>query len=79
MIASWQREQNPAYRFCSFFTSVLKVLTINAGVDFDVNMIDEGHWYELKLKHPANQYLLLYQAGAQWKVVDLNKKNIDQY
>ena len=47
--------------------------------DFDVNMIDEGHWYELKLKHPANQYLLLYQAGAQWKVVDLNKKNIDQY
>ncbi len=47
--------------------------------DFSLNMIDEGHWYELTLKHPANQYLLLYQVGAQWKVVDWNKKNLDQY
>ena len=46
--------------------------------DYKVNMIDEGHWYELTLKHPAADYILLFQSGAQWKVVDWNKKNIDQ-
>ena len=46
---------------------------------YRLNMIDEGHWYELTLKRPADQYLLLFSAGDQWKPVDWNKKNIDQY
>jgi len=47
--------------------------------DYKVNMVDEGHWYELTLKHPPEQYMLLYQAGSQWKEVDWGKKNTDQY
>jgi hypothetical protein len=47
--------------------------------DFKVNMKDAGHWYELTLKHPANEYLLLYVAGDKWQAVDWDKKNIDQY
>jgi hypothetical protein len=47
--------------------------------EYSLNMIDEGHWYELKLKKPASQYLLLFQTGDQWRVVDMNKKNVDQY
>ena len=47
--------------------------------DYKVNMIDPGHWYELTLKKPASQYLMLYEAGDQWKVVDMKKRNEDQY
>ncbi len=47
--------------------------------DFKVNMKDVGHWYELILKHPANEYLLLFQTAGEWKKVDWTKKNIDQY
>ncbi len=47
--------------------------------DFRVNMIDAGHQYEIILKHPATEYLLLYQAGGEWRKVDWNKKNVEQY
>ncbi len=47
--------------------------------DYKVNMTDVGHWYELTLKHPADKFMLLYEVNSQWKVVDWNKKNIDQY
>lgn len=47
--------------------------------DFVLNMTDAGHWYELKLKKPASQYLLLFQTGDQWRIVDMNKRNVDQY
>jgi len=47
--------------------------------DFKVNMIDEGHMYELILKRPINQYLLLYEVGDQWKIADQQKKNVDQF
>ena len=47
--------------------------------DFRVNMKDAGHWYELTLKHPSNEYLLLYTVGDKWKTTDWSKKNIDQY
>jgi hypothetical protein len=47
--------------------------------DYKLNMVDAGHWYELTLKHPADQYLLLYEAGSLWKPVDINKKDQDQY
>jgi hypothetical protein len=47
--------------------------------DYKLNMVDEGHWYDLTLKHTADQYLLLYEVGDKWKTVDWNKKNIDQY
>ena len=47
--------------------------------DYRLNLVDLGHWYELTLKHPAANYLLLYQAGDKLKAVDLNKKNTDQY
>ena len=47
--------------------------------DYKINMIDPGHWYELTLKRPASQYLLLYEIGDQWKVVDMGKRNVDQW
>ena len=46
--------------------------------DYKIDMVDAGHQYNLILKHPAKQYMLLYQVGDQWKVVDWDKKNIDQ-
>jgi len=46
---------------------------------YKLDMKDLGHWYELTLKRPADQYLLLFSAADQWKPVDWNKKNIDQY
>ena len=39
----------------------------------------DGHWYDLKLKKPAAGYRLLFQTGGQWKIVDWDKKNVDQY
>lgn len=47
--------------------------------DFKVIMRDVGHWYDVILKHPASEYLLLYNAGSEWKKVDQGKKNVDQY
>jgi len=44
-----------------------------------LNMIDGGHYYELTLKKPANQYLLLYQVGDKWKTVDMNMQHVDLY
>ncbi len=46
--------------------------------DYKLNLKDPGHYYELTLKKPAQQYLLLYQAGDQWKAVDWSKKGEDQ-
>ena len=46
--------------------------------DYKLDMRDMGHWYDLTLKHPADQYMLLFSVGDKWKVVDLNKKNIKQ-
>jgi hypothetical protein len=42
--------------------------------DYKLNMIDGGHFYELTLKKPAQNYLLLYEVGDQWNVVEMNKK-----
>jgi hypothetical protein len=47
--------------------------------DYKVNMRDSGHWYELILKHPASEYLLLYQTAGNWKKVDMAKIDVDQY
>ena len=47
--------------------------------DYKVLMKDMGHWYYLILKHPASEYLLLYNIGDQWRKVDFDKKNIEQY
>ncbi len=47
--------------------------------DYKVNMIDEGHYYELSLKQPRDKYFILFQAGGEWKTVDWNKKNTAQY
>jgi hypothetical protein len=41
-------------------------------------MIDGGHYYELTLKKPTAQYLLLYEVGDKWKVVDMDKKKVEQ-
>ena len=46
--------------------------------DYKLNLRDPGHWYELTLRKPADQYLLLYSIGDQWKVVDMSNKNNDQ-
>lgn len=47
--------------------------------DFKVVMRDQGHWYDLILKHPASEYLVLYCVGRDWHKVDFDKKNSDQY
>ena len=46
--------------------------------DFKVDMKDPGHLYDLVLKNPPGQYLLLYETGGQWKRVDWSIKNTDQ-
>lgn len=46
--------------------------------DYKIKISDGGHFYDLTLKKPASQYLLLYEVGDQWKVVDMNEKNVDQ-
>jgi len=47
--------------------------------DYKLQLTDPGHVYLLTLKNPAQRYLLLYSVGGQWKAVDWNKKNADQY
>lgn len=46
--------------------------------NYKLNLIDGGHFYEMTLKKPAQDYLLLYQVADRWKVVDINKKNQEQ-
>ncbi|MEI8278642.1 MAG: hypothetical protein WCG87_02695 [Bacteroidota bacterium] len=46
--------------------------------DYKIEIKDPGHWYELILKRPASEYLLLYMVDGQWKKVDMNHKNEDQ-
>jgi hypothetical protein len=46
--------------------------------DYKLDLKDPGHWYELTLRKPADQYLLLYSVGDQWKVVDMKKREGDQ-
>ena len=46
--------------------------------DYRLNLVDPGHSYELTLKHPAGQYILLYSVGPQWKVVNMQRKDIEQ-
>ncbi len=40
---------------------------------------DAGHCYDLILKHPAAGYQLMYEVNGNWKIVDWNKRNVDQY
>jgi len=37
--------------------------------DYRLDMRDQGHWYEIILKRPMKEYLLLYQVGNSWKEV----------
>ncbi|MCW3121493.1 MAG: hypothetical protein JWQ38_985, partial [Flavipsychrobacter sp.] len=46
--------------------------------EYKLNLVDAGHWYELTLKRPADNYMLLYAVGDTWKTVDMGKKNMDQ-
>ena len=41
--------------------------------------MDVGHEYDLTLKKPVGDYLLLYNVGDKWKVVDMSKKGVAQY
>jgi hypothetical protein len=47
--------------------------------DYKVIMTDAGHRYDVVLKNPASGYLLLFGKGKEWRKVDWDKKNIDQY
>ncbi len=47
--------------------------------EYTIKILDGGLSYDITLKHPSADYLLLYQAGEQWKAVDMNKKNTDQF
>jgi hypothetical protein len=46
--------------------------------DYKVDFKTKGLLYELTLKHPSNNYLLLYSVGDQWKVADMGLKNKQQ-
>jgi hypothetical protein len=46
--------------------------------DYKLNMVDVGHMYELTLHCPVADYMLLYEVGPNWKVVDWSKKGQDQ-
>ena len=39
--------------------------------DYKLDLKDPGHWYELTLRKPANQYLLLYNVGDEWREVKI--------
>lgn len=47
--------------------------------DYKLDLKDPGHMYELTLKKPSAQYLLLYQQGDEWKIVNWTLKNTEQY
>lgn len=40
---------------------------------YRLEMKDVGHEYILHLKRPAKEFIILYQQGEQWRVVDTNK------
>ncbi len=42
-----------------------------SNAEYSIDMKDGGHYYELTLKHAAQNYLLLYQVGSVWKRVDM--------
>jgi hypothetical protein len=46
--------------------------------DYKIEHMDVGRWYELTLRKPADQYLLLYSVGGVWKTVDIAKKGVKQ-
>ncbi len=46
--------------------------------DYKVDFKTVGQRYDLTLRHPASQYLLLYSVGDVWKTVDMNSKNVQQ-
>lgn len=46
---------------------------------YRLDMRDPGHWYELVLKKPAYRYQLLYINERNWRYVDMQKKDIEQY
>lgn len=47
--------------------------------DYKLNMVDMGHWYLLTLKKPKENFLLLFEVGDQWRTVNWNLKNEEQY
>ena len=47
--------------------------------DYWAYIMDVGYEYDITLKKPASNYLLLYNVGDKWKVVDMSKKDVAQY
>lgn len=41
--------------------------------------VPDAHFYDITLRKPPAQYRLLYQTAGNWKEVDWNRKNEDQY
>ncbi len=39
--------------------------------DYKLDLKDPGHWYELTLRKPADQYILLYNVGEEWRRVEI--------
>ncbi|MBA3828714.1 MAG: hypothetical protein H0X33_07240 [Taibaiella sp.] len=46
--------------------------------DYKIDVKDAGRMYELTLKQKASNYMLLYQVGSKWRIVDMSKKNRTQ-
>jgi hypothetical protein len=45
---------------------------------YKLDLKDPGHYYELTLKRPVQDYLLLYAVGDTWKIADMTNKSGDQ-
>ena len=51
-------------------------------MDYKIHLNDGGNTglcYEITLKKPSGNYLLLFQSGENWKTVDMNNLQFDQY
>ena len=47
--------------------------------DYKIDMEDVGQKYNLTLKRPYKDFLLVFENKGEWRVVDMEKKNIEQY
>ncbi|MCW3123496.1 MAG: hypothetical protein JWQ38_2988 [Flavipsychrobacter sp.] len=46
---------------------------------YHMDMTDTNAMYRLTLKHPAERYVILYTVGSQWKEVNMNYREGDQF
>lgn len=46
---------------------------------YRLHLTDPGHWYELIIRKPADSLQLLFVNEGQWRTVDMQNRNTEQY